>query len=342
MPLEKALSIIEVLFNYNAKAYSRLAYSRQVSIANRKMACFRLKSLSGSRLVYLRDYHTFGRRSDTVDTAIDSKCISKLHAIIEWRKPKWLIKDVSKNGVKLNSRVMPAQKFIALNVGDKIDFAGESEFTLSILDLDAPTSMLINQASPTKTIEITQSILLPNEETPELALYRCHDHKQWFTEPIQQDREPLFHRNGDLIEFNDSVWEFLIIAIDDELDPAPRQTNLDEVAFRFGINPHKRSTNLTLIKSGLEINLGDESHYSLLAHLVRSQSEQEDDSIWLNNQKVRRELGLSEAQMNLQIFNARKQIEEALPNVAGHSKLKERKRRELKVNIKNFEIYKEI
>jgi len=275
------LSIIEVLFNYNAKAYSRLAYSRQVSIANRKMACFRLKSLSGSRLVYLRDYHTFGRRSDTVDTVIDSKCISKLHAIIEWRKPKWLIKDVSKNGVKLNNRVMPAQKFIALNVGDKIDFAGESEFTLSILDLDAPTSMLINQASPTKTIEITQSIL------------------------------------------------------------APRQTNLDEVAFRFGINPHKRSTNLTLIKSGLEINLGDESHYSLLAHLVRSQSEQEDDSIWLNNQKVRRELGLSEAQMNLQIFNARKQIEEALPNVAGHSKLIERKRRELKVNIKNFEIYKE-
>ena len=306
------------------------------------MACFRLKSQSGSRLVYLRDYHTFGRRSDSVDTAIDSKQISKLHAIIEWRKPKWLIKDVSKNGVKLNNRVMPAQKFVALKVGDKVDFAGESEFTLSMLDLDAPASMLINQASPAKTIEIIQSILLPNEEAPELALYRCHDHKQWFSEPIQQDREPVFHRNGDLIEFNNSVWKFLIIAINDELEPAPRQTSLDEIAFRFGINPDKRSTNLTLIKGGLEIDLGDDPHYSLLAHLLRSQSEQDDNSIWLNNKKVRQELGLSEAQMNLQIFNARKQIEEALPNVAGHSKLIERKRRELKVNIKNFEIYKEI
>ena len=88
------------------------------------MASFDLVTPDYSGLEYLRDYHTFGRRSDAVDTCFDYSYISKLHAIIEWREPNWLLKDVSTNGLKLNGKIIPAQKPIVLNLNDKIDFAG--------------------------------------------------------------------------------------------------------------------------------------------------------------------------------------------------------------------------
>ena len=99
------------------------------------MASFDFKSPEFNGLEHLRDYHTFGRRSGAVDTCINQTYISKVHAIIEWREPAWYIKDVSKNGLKLNGKIIPAQKQIELKQGDVIDFAGMSEVTLTMLSL---------------------------------------------------------------------------------------------------------------------------------------------------------------------------------------------------------------
>jgi len=78
-----------------------------------------------------------------------------------------------------------------------------------------------------------------------------------------------------------------------------------------------------------------------MVHLLRYRTSQADESAWLNNQVLLKELGLEETHMNIQIFRARKQVATALPTLTGHSKLIERRRGSLKVSIKNFEIYKE-
>ncbi len=304
------------------------------------MASFDLKSPEHSGLEYLRDYHTFGRRVDSVDTALQHAFISKLHAIIEWREPYWYIKDVSKNGIKLNGKIIPAQKQLPLDKGDVVDFAGMNEVTLTMVSLDAPQAMLINTEQPSEITPLAESVLLPNETSPELALYLCPDREQWFADDIARGVEVGPFDHNDAIEIENKTWKFLLVAEDDatkEFDP--KQTTLDEIIFRFDLSQDEESTNLTLIQNGLEIDLGERSHHYLLVHLLRHRLD--DHSGWLDSQLLMKELGLEETHMNIHIFRARKQVANALPNAIGHSKLIERRRGALRVNISNVEIYKE-
>jgi len=175
-------------------------------------------------------------------------------------------------------------------------------------------------------------MLLPNEDSPELALYLCPDRQQWYTENVEQSLEAGPYEHGDTIEFGSSQWTFLLVTEDDATTEfSPTQTTLED----------EESTNLTLINNGVEIDLGERSHHYLMVHLLRYRTSQADESAWLNNQVLLKELGLEETHMNIQIFRARKQVATALPTLTGHSKLIERRRGSLKVSIKNFEIYKE-
>ena len=306
------------------------------------MASFDLKSPNYSGLEYLRDYHTFGRRKESVDTLIEHPYVSKFHAVIEWREPNWLLKDVSKNGLKLNNKIIPSQKPTALNIGDTIDFSGIGEATLIIKNLDAPTPLLVNKTSPLETIEISESLLLPNDDTPEIALFLCPDREQWFAETVKEGIETGPYENGDVIRLNGTEWTFLLIAEDDATtEYNPKQASLDDVVFRFDLSQDEENTNLTLIENGVEIDLGQRTHHYLLVHLLRHRSTQGNDSGWLDSQLLLKELGLEETHMNIQIFRARKQVASSLPSTSGHSKLIERRRGSLRANINNFEIYKE-
>ncbi len=306
------------------------------------MASFDLKSPNHCGLTYLRDYHTFGRRKESVDTVLDYSYISKFHAVIEWREPNWLLKDVSKNGLKLNNKIIAAQKPVILKLGDTIDLAGTGKVTLTINSLDAPVPMLINTASPTETIQISENILLPNEEQPELALYLCPDRYQWFSERVEQGVESGPYLHGDSIKIGGLDWDFLLIADDDATTEFnPKQRNLNDILFRFDLSQNEENTNLTLIENGLEIDLGERSHHYLLLHLLRHRVEQGNDLGWLDSQLLMKQLGLEETHMNIQIFRIRKQIVAALPLVTGRSKLIERRRGALRANINNVKIYKE-
>jgi len=307
------------------------------------VASFEFKSPDVNGLEYLRDYHTFGRRKDSVDTYINHSYVSKLHAVIEWRQPNWLLKDMSKNGLKLNNKIIPVQTPVVLSVGDVIDFAGMGEATLIIKDLDAPVPMLINQVDPTETIKIDESMLLPNEQSPELALHLCPDREQWFAERITEGIEAGPYVHGDLLKLGDAEWKFLMVSQDDATKEFnAKQHSLNDVTFRFDLSQDEESTNLTLIDNGVEIELGERSHHYLLVHLLRHSAQAEDKAgSWLDSQLLMKELGLEEAHMNIQIFRARKQVASALPTVSGHSRLIERRRGALRPGINNIEIYKE-
>jgi len=306
------------------------------------VASFEFKSPNRNGLEYLCDYHTFGRRRDSVDTHINHSYISKLHATIEWREPNWLLKDLSKNGIKLNNKIIPAQKAVVLTEGDVIEFAGISELTLVLTDLTPPKSILINQTAPSRTIDLTESLLLPNEHTPELALFLCPDREQWFTESVESGEENGPHDQNDIITFGGSDWRFLLVSDDGVTKEfSEKRTSLDDVVFRFDISQDEENTELTLIENGVEIELGERSHHYLLVHLLRHRLQGEHGTGWLDSQVLMKELGLEESHMNIQIFRARKQIASALPAIVGRSKLIERRRGALRAGIHNIQIFKE-
>ncbi len=306
------------------------------------MASFEFKSPHRKGLDYLRDYHTFGRRKDSVDTYVNHSYISKIHAIIEWREPNWLLKDVSKNGLKLNGLMIPAQKAVLLSVDDVIDFAGMGEATLTIKDLDPPTSMLINQSLADETIAIDESTLLPNDEEPELALYLCPDRGQWYAERISEGIEAGPYEHGDLIKLGNNEWRFLMVTESDATTEFTSEPlSLDEVKFQFDMSQDEENIELTLIENGMEVELGERSHHYLMVHLLRHRRDDPQDKGWIDCQLLMKELGIEESHLNIQIFRARKQIAAALPEVKGHSRLIERRRGSVRIGVKNFEISKE-
>ena len=306
------------------------------------VASFDLKSPSGNGLRYLRDYHTFGRRKDTVDTQLDFAYVSKFHAVIEWREPDWLLKDVSRNGIKLNDKIIPAQQPVVLKVGDTIDFAGVGEAVLTIRDISPPEPMLINQAMVEEIIPIPESSLLPNETNPELAVYRCPDREQWFAESVSSGEEIGPFDHGDAIDFDGKRWTFFLITEDDATKEFnPQQTTLADVLFRFDLSQDEESTHLRVTENGVTHDLGERSHHYLLLHLLRHRQSQSPDTGWLDTQLLLKQLGLEETYMNIQIFRARRQVTAALPGVTGQSQLIERRRGALRTNIVRFEVYKE-
>lgn len=303
------------------------------------MASFEFKTPDTSGLAYLRDRHTFGRRQDAVDTRLNYSYISKQHALIEWREPNWLLKDLSKNGIKLNGQRIPAQKSVLLSAGDVIDFAGMGEVTIQIQDLDPPTTMLINQQTPEQTIELIESRLLPSDDSPELAFYLCPDRGQWFAERVCEGIEAGPYKHGDLIKLGGEQWLFSMIANN---KPSARkideQSSLNDVVFRFDIDSGGQPTDLSLFHNDTRFNLDKPPYQHLLLLLCHDRVNQ-GGAGWIDNHQLIKELRLSEEELNIQVFQARKQIAETLPFISGHLHLIERKRDAIRTGITNFEVY---
>ncbi|MBR1912164.1 MAG: FHA domain-containing protein [Treponema sp.] len=73
---------------------------------------------------------TIGRESDN-DIIIDSKLASRHHCIIQKIKDAYFLKDEgSTNGTFLNDRRIPPDKFVKLNVGDKVT-VGSSDIVMA-------------------------------------------------------------------------------------------------------------------------------------------------------------------------------------------------------------------
>lgn len=306
---------------------------------------------------YLREYHTFGRRAESVDTLLEHTFVSKLHSFIEWKNPHWLINDVSKNGVWLNSKQITPYTATQLKKGDVVEIAGRAETAFKICDLSEPHNMIYRADRNAIATSLENNTLIPSEIAPEYALYKCPDRMQWFSEEIVQSEDesidehaPYEHgpyQHGDSIQCRSGEWIlFLVSETDATTEFWAQQRNLNDVEFRCDLSQDEENTMLTLIDGKNEIELGSRSHHYLLAHLLRfkhaQQTSAEDPAAgWMDCKLLTKELGIDEAYMNIQIFRARKQVADALPLLRGHSTLIERRRGSVRVGLSNYSIYKE-
>ena len=143
-----------------------------------------IKFLESKDIEYLREHHTLGRRADSVDTLLDFPFISKIHAVIEWREPNWLIKDVSRNGVWLNQQRLSPQVRTILKKNDIVKIAGEDGIHFQIENTESPKNMVYQCENKIVSIDLDSGCLIPNDDTPEFGIYHCPDRAQWFAESI--------------------------------------------------------------------------------------------------------------------------------------------------------------
>lgn len=303
--------------------------------------------------IVLAPHHTFGRLANSVDTHIDKPYVSKLHASIEWNGSEWRIKHLGLNGTWVNGVSLASNETHSLKVNDRIQFANQTDPEFLVSDLHPPADMLWPLDAPADTppelIYLSRYHLLPDANTPELAIYFDEDAQQWLRDSLNagQDQETHPLKDGDLVQLGSRHWQFMRAQL---LGPTEAHTSrllkLNDIEFVFTLSLDEESTQLELLQGGKRIDLLIRNHHYLLAQLARHRAADAQQGLdsksqgWIYADVLGDELGLDATHINILIFRLRKQIADHLPSILGQQSLIERRGGKLRFGCEKFKIYK--
>jgi len=335
-----------------------------------------IKFLDSQKIQFLSEYHTFGRRDQSVDTHLPYPFISKLHTLVEWTADQWTIRDVSTNGTWVNGDKIANNVRQVLAIGDVVELAAQSASAFKVVSLEAPQDILYNSNDPADYLLLEEdSFLAPDKHTPEVALFKCPERGKWFSEPIRPSAFPANdaeeeesdsdsskddhpyesgpYEHGETIELSGQPWTFFLVHEQDvTTNISVEPDSIDDVLFRIDLSQDEESTELTLCHPDHKESLGIRSHHYLVAYLLRHKSTQQSQESqatdtpaqnfgWVSCELIARELGIDEAHLNILIFRARNQVTKSLRGFSGCSRFIERRRGQVRSGVNNFSIYKE-
>lgn len=294
---------------------------------------------------YLLNHHTFGRRSEVVDTYIDKPEISKIHAVIEWTDQKWHIRNFGRNNTWVDQKKLEPTHSQTLKIGQTIRFADPQFEGWVIKNLDPPCDLLIGLNEYSITQNLSHFTLLPNEEAPLAALFFCQVSKQWLLEgrnnlSTEQDKSDVgLIDNQQTVSLEHFQWRMMLINDEPQtVNLSPHPFSPHQCTFNFDVSLDEEHIQLNLDQQGETIDFGGRSHHYLLLHLARIKARHAREGIdinnqgWIGNDQLERELGIDNAHINIQIFRARKQLAHAFPNTVDLASLLERRRGSIRFN----------
>lgn len=311
------------------------------------MAC--LQHPDREQPVYLMAHHTIGRRQGAVDTRITSVEISGIHAAVQWTGTHWNIRDLSRNGTWLNGQQLVPAKNYQLQLGDKISFGRADNPLWTVENLDAPENLLIDLRTG-EAQYLERYHLLPDEREPLATLHLNPVSGQWLYELTGNSNGSENARavkHGDRIDCGRHGWQlFLADNQGTTKELALEQLSIADFKLRFISSYHEEHVQMQLIREKVKVPLPGRSHHYLLLYLARARVRDmkrgldPDFQGWIPIQVATQELGLTPNSMNMQLFRARKQIAESLPDAIDTSALVERRAWEIRLGCCRFEIYK--
>ena len=302
----------------------------------------------------LAPHHTFGRLASAVDTHIDKPYISKLHAAIEWNGSQWRIKSLGLNGSWLNGQALLQNESTALCNNDVFHLAKLSDAGFRIIDLTPPTDMLwpletrLLKAG-VQPIYLSRYHLLPDPQTPELAVYWDEPSQQWHSETLVADAESHSRalEDGDLIEVKATRWKFIRAKVYGPTEVhLTNVQKLTDIVFVFSLSLDEETTLLELHQNQNIIDLGVRSHHYLLVHLIRHHANDVNRGLdeksrgWIYTEQLANELGLDITHLNIHIFRLRKQFSDSLPHHLNMQCLLERRGGKIRFGCNKYKIYK--
>ena len=311
------------------------------------MAC--LRHPDREQPEYLMAHHTIGRRQGGVDTRIPTGEISGIHAAIQWTGTHWNLRDLSRNGTWLNGQQLVPAKNYPLELGDRIAFGRANNPEWAVESLDAPENLLIDVRSGEAQL-LEQYHLLPDEREPMASLHLNPVTGQWLYELTGNSNtsdSARVIRHGERIDCGLHSWT-LFIADNQHAtkELSLQQLSITDFALRFSVSHHEEHVQLQLRREDMKLPLPARIHNYLLLYLARARVRDMEHEIdrdaqgWVSIQVATQELGITVNHLNTQIFRARKQIAESLPDAIDTSNLVERRSWEIRLGCSQFEIYK--
>lgn len=309
-----------------------------------------LRDTQSQRVFHLRAHHTVGRCTERSDTVISSSITSRIHLALEWDGGGWHIRDLSRNGTWLGSQRLQANESVPLQVGDLIHIGSPEMPALELVDDSPPRSALIATTPETENLPLEPFIFLPDQQHPEAVLMYSHQRHSWVVNPVEHDSLQASERiimHGDYLRYAGREWQVFLAETErtTEISNTPRQ-HLEDIEFIFDLSQDEEHTTLRLECNGQQVELGERSHHYLLMHLARVRAIDAAGGLdrvtqgWLDNEQLKRDLGLDMPHINIMIFRARKQIGEGLEHSLDSEHLIERGKGRMRFGAARARIYK--
>lgn len=309
-----------------------------------------LRDSENGRSYPLRAHHTVGRCAERSDTVINSPITSRIHLSLEWDGRCWHIRDLSKNGTWLGDRRLNANESVPVRLGDRIHIGSPDMPPLEFVDAAAPVSGLMGVTPDTQDLALEPFVFLPDQQEPEAVLIYSFQRHTWMLHPMEQEIVQGNERvvlHGDYLRYGGREWQVFLAETErtTELSAGPEQ-QLEDIEFVFDLSQDEEHTGLNLRCADQEIKLGERSHHYLLMHLARLRAEHAREGHdgktqgWVENEQIKRDLGLDMPHINIMIFRARKQIAESLEHGLDSEHLIERGKGRMRFGGSRFRIFK--
>ena len=278
-----------------------------------------LKELSTQRPHFLSQTHLLGR-TKTANSFVCDSAVSKSHALIEWQRSHWTIRDISKNGTWINHKKITPNNSHALSEGDHILLPGDSATEFRVESTAAPCNRLIpiNNSKPYRQeIPLKDYSLLPNADQPEVAVYFDPKRNCWrltqFTSVEQSSSIELAHNQ--IIHLANTQWQVKLIDTQEAtLNFQPSSLKASDLSYRFDLSQDEETTKLQVYFLGKRYCLKAFTHHYLLATLARYRARDAQAGInpiaqgWVGVDQLSKDLGINNIHLNIQIHRARKQF----------------------------------
>jgi hypothetical protein len=269
-----------------------------------------LRDLRTGRLWVLESECLIGR-APACSIRLEDGCVSLRHASLRWTGQGWEIRDLgSLNGTLINGTALTPGQNHPLQRGVCAAFGG-SEAHWQLVDDGPPVVMVVDQGGRTSAAE-GEMVGIPSSDDPIATIYLARD-GQWQLE--RSDGFAMAVADGQTFEVGGHQWRFACpqVVAPTETSEQPR-TLIAHATLKLGVSRDEEHVEVTVEIAGKRRELGSRAHSELLLVLARhfladrEQGLPESACGWVYVEDLERELATSAAQINIDIFRARRQF----------------------------------
>jgi hypothetical protein len=291
--------------------------------------------------LHLFAQHIFGRHP-TANTVLTNAKASRIHATISWDGENWLLKDSSTNGTFINGKRLQRDAEQTIKVGQTLCFADPAGSAWRVTDVTPPKCLLVPQTTDGQLIVLEDMLILPDESSPEITLYRSTEGR-WVCET---DSNVSILSNRDKVGTKSQIWQFVEPLGCEETQQEFMDTPVSTAQIELFIDVSQDEEHVRVKISALQqhIDLEERNHHYLLLLLARKLLEDQASGLpkseqgWIEREQLANMQGLCEVYFNIQLSRLRKQVDKSQPPGLLLPPLIEKRRGQIRLLYPNIHI----
>jgi len=286
-----------------------------------------LVSVNGSQPDVALNGHNVIGRSRNCNLHLDDPRVSALHAQLQWTASGWELRDLgSRNGTWVNGQRLPPGKTVLLTKGAVLAFGSNAQ-CWRLVNTNQPRAFALPLDGGNNVYAKGEILALPSPTNPLLSVFRRPD-DSWVAEDAVAAKQVT---DGDTVAVDGTTWRLSL--------PTPNQGTVDDDSMTPGLSrigvelahsQDEEHISVTLLLSNRNVTLRPRAHNYLLLTLARArQTDAENPKLpesehgWVFVQELTKMLGCGENNINVDVYRARRQFEDA--GVGGAAQLIERR-----------------